>query len=272
MSNQNTILTPQAVIDQHVLAAAREILSYTSPLVRRKDRPTVEFDACASAVLIRARNDRFVVTAGHVFRDNLPKQLGIAIGSTFHILSGELAYADNSNDDVYGLIDIAVWKLSDELANDLLGTFKFLELTALNLQHTVSQKPHYLMVGFPVSHAKTRDAGTRIKAKPFIFLTAETDHELYQRLKYAKDVNITLDYRKGAIHSFGRNTSNQGPDLVGVSGSGLWFLPSLLGDSETVPFQLVGIMSTWDKPHNVVTATRIHLVGEILARKFNIHI
>ena len=45
-------------------------------------------------------------------------------------------------------IDIAVWKLDEDVANDLSKKYSFFSYNDIDFNHTVSSKPQYLIVVF----------------------------------------------------------------------------------------------------------------------------
>ena len=58
-----------------------------------------------------------------------------------------------------------------------------------------------------------------------------------------------------------------------MSGCGLWYIPALRKDeSNRVSSVLTGIMHEWRKEHNVLVATRIHIVTETIRQAFNLNL
>jgi len=272
------ILTITDYTGELVDEAAREILNYTPQLFRKYDNvQPIRPKPWASAVLLNVDNIRFLITAGHVLQENgndiNPEDIGVMIGDTFYILNGELKFVNPTVNKTNDRIDLAVWRLDNDVANELETRYKFLEISQVDIDHNVSTEPRYLLVGFPVSQSKIQPTTSTIRVAPFIFLTEESEKKYYAALDFEEHSNIVLDYRKAKIKSFDTKLPGQGPDTYGVSGSGLWYLPSLIvAEGQTVPFKLTGIMIEWRRDKSAVVATRIHIATEIIRKEFGLNL
>ena len=275
-NNNSKLLTINDYTGELVDQAAKEILNYSPQLYRKYNNvQPIKPEPWASAILLKINTTKFLLTAGHVLLENdneiNPEDIGVMIEKTFFILNGDLKYLKPSDSKINNNLDYAVWRLDNDVAEDLGEKYKFLELSDVEVDHIVTSEPKYLIVGFPVTQSKLNPITEKIKVDPFIFLTNEAKKNLYKRLDLEEDLNILLNYRKAKIKSFDTKLAGQGPDTYGVSGSGLWYLPSLvIKKGEYVPFRLVGIMIEWRRNQSVLIATRIHRVIEIIKRKFKL--
>ncbi|MCK4339628.1 MAG: hypothetical protein KAW87_06550 [Candidatus Cloacimonetes bacterium] len=272
------ILTITDYTRKLVNEASREILKYTLQLYHKDNKTEpVRPEPWASAVLLKVDNTRFLLTSGHVLQENgqdiNPEDIGIMIEDTFQILNGEIKYVNSTVNKTSDRIDLAIWRLNDDVAGDLEKQYKFLEPSQVDIDHNVSTEPRYLLVGFPVTRSKIKPATAIIKVAPFIFLTKESEKNLYKKLDFEEHSNIILDYRKAKIKSFDTGLPGQGPDTHGVSGSGLWYLPTLIvAEGQKVPFKLAGIMIEWRREVSAVIATRIHIATEIIRKEFRLNL
>ena len=277
-NNKPKILTITDYTGELVDEAAREILNYTPQLFRKYDNSQpIRPEPWASAVLLKVDNICFLITAGHVLQENgndiNPEDIGVMIGDTFYILNGELKFVNPTVNKTNDRIDLAVWRLNNDVATELEKRYKFLEPSQIDIDHNVSKEPRYLLVGFPVSRSKIKPATSTIRVAPFIFLTEESEKNYYKTLDFEEHSNIILDYRKAKIKSFDTKLAVQGPDTYGVSGSGLWYLPSLIvAEGQAVPFKLTGIMIEWRSDKSAVVATRIHIATEIIRKYFGLNL
>jgi hypothetical protein len=276
-NDTNITLTSQA-IGKITVEAGREILQFTPQLYRKfGSTEPVKVSPWASSILLRVDDIHFLVTAGHVLLDGKeplnPEDVGIMIGNVYHILNGNVKYTDTNLDIANSKVDLTIWKLEDpRVISDIQAKYKFLEPGMIEIDHTLSKKPNYLIVGFPITRTKLKPDTHTIKVDPFIFLTNEAKNSLYPKLVFENHSNIILNYRKRKIRNF-NGTIGQGPDPYGISGCGLWYLPELkIGTDGNVPFKLVGIMTEWHNNDNAIIATRIHIVTEVIRREFGLQL
>ena len=266
-------LKPMDVIGNSVDIYAKEILRYTPQLYTKPSNATenIEPEAEASGVLIEVKNQKFLITAGHFLASKDPLDIGIMIENTFYILNGMVKYVNPDESEVADKIDIAVWKLDENVASELSKKYSFLPYSEIEYNHTVSSKPQYLIVGFPWRNTTKEYAQKKLIVDPFVFLTKASDKRFYKSLKFEEHSNILLDYRQKKVKNFktGMVQANKSPE--GVSGCGVWFLPTLLINGTPKP-KLVGQIIEQDKSKTILISTRIHLAMEILRTKFEIDI
>lgn len=206
--------------------------------VELKD-PISKFLLCGSAVLITKRENYYLLTAYHVFKDNKLDQKMLHLGGDFVSLGGEILNSPK--------FDIAVLHFTDsDLVKQISKEYQFLDFSHLKLNHrTTLNELKYLLYGFPSSRAKLkRDPNyTRFSYRPSRYTTEVIS---------ATNIHIDVGY-----------TKTEGvPDPVGMSGSGLWY--TLDADTLNTSVQLVGLMVEWHPQSNFVRAVKIDYVCRVI--------
>lgn len=269
-SNNKTIITLMDYIGQVVDQTAREILKYTPQLYTKKPDETENIlpEATASGVLLKVKNVHFLITAGHVLEDHKPEDIGIMIGDTFNILNGHIKYVRPSESTVADKIDIAVWQLDMDVAEDIGKRYSFLPLEKIDYEHDIDKEPKYLIVGFPWRKSKVNKKTKKIKVSPLIFLTNEAKEKFYNQLKFEKHSNLLLNYRQMKVKNFDTRYVQSNTNPQGISGCGVWHIPKFF-----IPdFKLVGQVIEQNNDKTILITTRIHLVTEVLRQEFGLDI
>lgn len=258
------------VVDEH----ATEIISYSPQLflrvAGRGDGKSIT--PCASSILFTHNKQYFLVTASHVIADNDPKNLGILEGNEFLCIQGELSYINPYLDEKSDKIDVAIFKLSDELTANLARYYRFLTIENLLLDHELKEHdPKYLVVGYPWRSSKLNPVEKTIFPKPFIFLTTLATETDYKHLNTNKHTNILLQYHQKKIVNWKTHSITKGVNPQGISGCGVWFINKYIYDPINKPIlKLIGIITDQDKNKRLLQATRIDYVNDILIRDFNL--
>lgn len=273
------IITLMDLWDEIVDEAAREILEFTPQIFRKEDYEVdnVKPKPLATGILINVEQDYFLVTACHILTKAKPEDIGIMIDDTFCILNGEIVQAKDVKDCKNDKIDIAITKLDKNVVETILKGYTFLTLNKIDYAHTVITEPRYLIVGFPGTRTRIKKHTQKIIPDPFIYLTKEADKKVYGKLGFEEHSNMIAVYRRRKTKTFGSPYVNFGPDPHGISGCGLWYLqiPSLgnlVKEHKNVSYKLVGMMTEYRQERNVVIATRIHIITEILRTHFKANI
>ena len=262
-------------IGQIVNKTAKEILKYTPQLYTKLpgENENIVPEANASGVLLFIDGQHFLITAGHILEDHKPEDIGIMIGNVFNILNGLVKYVRPSTSELADKIDIAVWRLDEEVAETLKTSYKFLPFERIDYNHKIDSDPKYLFVGFPWKKTKPNYKERKLLVEPLIFLTKESKRSEYKRLKYERHLNLLLDYRQKKVKDFSTGNIQQQTSPQGISGCGVWYIPKFLNPFQGVPdFKLVGQIIEQTKEKTILIATRIHLVTEVLRRDFGLNI
>ncbi|MCH7534437.1 MAG: hypothetical protein IH948_01580 [Bacteroidetes bacterium] len=259
------------VVDQ----CSKEILKYTPQLYTKKPNETepIKPDPDSSGVLLRVKGQHFLITAGHIFLENNAEDIGIMIGNTFNILKGDVKYVNPSQSEQADKIDIAVWKLEDDVVKSLELGYSFLPFEKIDFEHNIETEPKYLVVGFPWRGTTEDKANKKLKSSPLIFLTKKSESPFYKRLKFEEHSNLLIDYRQKKVKNFDTGQVQQNKSPEGVSGCGVWHIPKFYIPDGGVPdFKLVSQVIEQNKEKTILITTRIHLVTEVLRRDFGIDI
>ncbi len=269
------IITVMDYLRQVVDQCAREILKYTPQLYTKDPNTTdlIKSDPNSSGVLLEVQGQHFLITAGHFLQRNKPEDIGIMIDDTFYILNGIVKYVNPEVGEQEDKIDIAVWKIDDDVVVDLKAKFSFLPFEKIDFQHKVDTEPKYLIVGFPWRETKEDKVNKKLKSSPFIFLTKESNKESYKRLKFEQHSNLLLNYKQQKVKSLNTGNVQQNKSPEGVSGCGVWHISKFIIEDGQVPdFKLVGQIIEQNKEKTILISTRIHLVAEVLRRDFGMNI
>jgi hypothetical protein len=263
-------------MEKEIFNYAEVILKYCPQLFLRNYNKSKRYkiEAIASSVLICFGNDYFMLTAGHVIEDNDPEKIGVVIDNVFKILDGELKYLKPSDNGISNHIDIAIWRLNAEIVQDLKKAYDFLEPDNLLFKHDnkkISQ--NYLVVGFPWRKSNPDIRKNKIKVKPFVLLTRNTDNDVYHQLKINKTLNLLLEYRQRKIINIKSGFFTKGVTPEGISGCGVFHLDSdNLTNSQNLELRLLAVTTEQDKNRRYLQTTRIDIIYELLRRSFNLNI
>jgi uncharacterized protein YqgQ len=216
--------------------------------IKNEDEP-IRPNALATCVLYENDNNYYLITASHVFENkNIElNKIGILINDVFSLLHGFLIYTNDKDNKV----DLAIMKLADHFARDILEQYSFLNNDLIITNHELSMKQQYLLSGFPVS--KTKIYEKTLKREELVCLTQPSQEAEYKKLSFNKDDHIIVDIDK--VKDFNNvNQTSTAPHLYGISGSGLWFISDIFYPSKV---SLVAIMTEWHKGNKVTVGTKI---------------
>jgi len=252
-----------------------EILKFTPQLFIKKPAQTslVVPDPNASGVLLNILENYFLITAGHVIENNDPENIGIMIKDKFFILNGIIKYVKPTESEQADKIDIAIWKLDNQVASDLKEKYSFLPLDKIDINHKLDSEPRYLILGYPWKNTKLDKVKMKIIGPPLTFLSNLSNPNEYKRLKYESHSNLLLNYRQKKVRNFKSGTIQQNVSPEGISGCGVWYIPHFLTQPYITPeFKLVGQIIEQNKEKTILIATRIHIVTEVIRRDFGINL
>ena len=213
--------------------------------------------ALATCVLYENNSIYYLITASHVFegKDIPLSNIGILINDEYSLLHGKLIYTNNTENK----IDLAIMQLYDHFAKDIMNEYTFLKNDNIDTSHKLTNKIEYLMAGFPTTKTKIKDYNKTIRREQFILLTQGSDREKYKKLNYNSNGHIMVDVKN--TRDFKNITIDATvPFLHGVSGSGLWYLPSPSYSN----YKLIAIMTSGDRKNSLAIGTKIYIVIEII--------
>lgn len=254
--------------------AAKEILNYTPQLYLREHGRTdgKKISPCASSILLSIQEQYFLVTAGHVFEENDPEDLGIMIGNIFNILYGQISYVNPYRNAISNKIDVAILKMDQNLAEIIKQKYDFLPYQRLGVNHElIFGEMRYLLVGFPWRKSRPNPISKLIKPKPLVFISNIEGDEAYKALDLESQNNIILNYKQKKIIDAKNGFSRLGPNPEGISGCGIWLI-DIYPPSPKPNYKLISIVTDKDKNKRYIQSTRIDIINEILIRDFEINL
>lgn len=225
-----------------------------------------------SGVFIRIGDSHFLLTAAHVV-DNKMEDIYIGIAKdTLLKLGGEYTTnrpAGQRDDDK---IDIAILKLSDESVARIGNTYQYLNEAELGINHETQELPMYQSIGFPASKSKYNTFKKKLNSSPFIYTTMPGKQAVYDELRCPSFSNLIVHYDKDKVVDYKSGQCQTGPDPFGISGSGLWFVPTQLREKgKKIDKSLVAIMTEWPITNKKYwIGTRIDIFTEIIRQKYKL--
>lgn len=227
---------------------------------------------CGTGVFVEIESNYFMLTAAHVTDEieiyvRTGKNDILKLGGDF--ICNRVANQDERKKDKY---DIAIVKLDDVSYNKIKDIFDFIPKEQLGINHMDIQSPQYSVVGFPASKSKFNKFKKSIKSSPFIYSTSPEIDSVYDDLKYNRHFNIIVEFQKENLINHVSKEKAVAPDLYGMSGGGLWFIP--IGQTKNnYKKLLVAIMTDWPtKNRNVMIGTRIDFFTEIIRQKYQLDV
>jgi hypothetical protein len=227
-----------------------------------------------SGVLFEIDNRYFVFSAAHVFPEK--------INDTFFIIPYEAIYLGGklytvslpkSGNRIDDKIDLAVIELRSDIVTKLKAEYKFHSFRDILLEHTLDKYHRYLSVGYPSTKTKMEWKKPIIKTEPFVFNSKPATNFEYESFGFNFNHHIAIEFT-GHIMSERSLQTTAAPELEGISGSGMWYLPKFPEIDKVQTKKLIGItIERVNKPRNqALVATRIDLITEFLRQYLNLKI
>jgi hypothetical protein len=227
------------------------------PIFVERSQPGV-VEQIGSGVLVEIHGELFLLTAAHVTdyedlgRMLVPGTQGLIAPHGYFAHLAVAAGGKRLNDK----IDIAYYRLDQEILNDLYPKFKPLEREDVALFDSLTEGDIYTFSGYP--HRKARLRGDRIETEIFSYTGCAVDDETYQKLGYDPRIHIVIRFeRKRACSRDGFRITPPLPH--GVSGGGVfaWRKDALVG-GDAEERRLVGIAHTHHSAQNCLIGTRLN--------------
>lgn len=227
--------------------------------------------AHGTGVLIKVNNAYFIITAAHVI-ENFEEKLYVRFEQN-RITRIEFELSINKinihrKDDK---TDIAILKLFDSTAQTLSGFYNFMDESELGINHQLEDSPLYLGFGYPTSQTNIHYKTKKITTEPTFFTTKPVELSIYNKLECTLDKNIIVHFNKNKFVNTLTQQLGTAPDLYGMSGGGLWYIPmQTLNPNQSLKKELVGILTEWPiKDRQFVISTRIDVITEMLRNTMN---
>lgn len=254
------IITPEENVKLVYETAASEILKYTPQLYIIQNGNIEKPKPFGSSILFSRDGDYYLITAAHCIKqkNNLIK-IGVMISGKFYFVKGTVVMNKGQNDS----IDIAAVKLENETVEILKDSYQFISKRDILSNKNIENETEYLIVGFPISKTSIDYKMKRIKTEPFVFISKSKDENSYLKQRINDTQNILLGFSKRRSAFVGENEMNISPTPTGISGCGLWYIPSYF--SEKVVFKLSGIMIDYYHKTNMMLATKVEEIMKLIS-------
>lgn len=224
---------------------------------------------------MQVENCYFLFTAAHVSED-LQNEIVIGIEKKLTvILGGEWTFngLDKNHKRKDDKIDIAILKLDNESVEHIKKQYSFINQNQLGINHEIKNLPYYTAIGFPASQNRFNRFKGELKSTPFIYNTVPADGQKYLDLNCKEYENLILVYEKKRVVDNKTKKKITGPDPYGISGGGVWFVPSQLrSEVDIIDKKLVSILTEWVGKKNIWISTRIDLFTEIIREKYGLRL
>ena len=268
----NRILAEEIISYQKVqISSANDISKCTCQfLTVNKGVP----NAHGTGVFIKVNNIHFLITAAHVIEDYMGEVFIRFEENCITRIAFEISINKTNGKRKDDKTDIAILKLDEETVKTLIGFYEFLDETELGINHELNYLPMYLAHGYPCTLTKIKYKKNEIVANSTFFITKPADKIIYDKLECGIDKNLIICYNRNDLINSRTQQIGTGPDLYGMSGSGLWYIPKQVLDSnQRVKKKLVSLLTEWplkDKTH--VISTRIDVITEILRVTYGLNL
>jgi len=251
----------------------------TIPRIKASTAPLLGIDIkqipkiFASAILVKIGDAHFAITAGHVLDQRSNLDLYIGSGEKFLLLQGcsfgstKISNSGNRDQDK---IDLGIIRLSEKMIEHMQEN-EFLSLDDTYTLEGATTTGHYVFAGYPFSRNKNAIRNGKAEAKLFSFVADTAPLSEYQKVGLDPNISLLLRFDKKKLY----NQAGQavGPDLLGVSGGGVWFLDNVYTTTPLNPLLVAIFIEWWEKsrekkPPKRLLATKLHVALSAIWSRF----
>ena len=252
------IVTELQFENEVIQRLALRIRKYT-PIIFSQVTEKDELKHLASSILLKWKDGYFIVLTSHTTTKG---KFFTSCGEGFFSVDGPKGVLKNA--------DVKVIRLNQNHIDEFLANgFEFFDLNKVGIQHDDLKGMKYLIVGYPNSRVKKLSKKSKDwKTKMFVFRTrALNDKNLVKQLRVDSKTHLVLRYEKKSIYNIATHRKEKGPDLEGLSGCGIWRIPTLRNVYNDVNF--LNIMPTAmiikENPRNdALIGTRLSVIVNAL--------
>jgi hypothetical protein len=123
------------------------------------------------------------------------------------------------------------------------------------------------VAGYPVSKTDVNMVSRKITKEPFVLHTVPKPPSFYSKNGFHLEASILSSFHRRKSRFYGEDNYHLSPEPWGISGSGLWCIPSFAVPSpEEAPFYLVGIMTEYYQQKSFFHANHIREAVKLLDR------
>ena len=212
-----------------------------------------------SGVLLRDGDRFFIATASHVVEDREKTHIGVYTPKKDFFEIGTILNTPTGRSETDNFIDIAIWVVEPEYAEDIAPIDRWYDLRDAVTGHKETLEERYLVVGFPATKVEIKTRRQAIIQSPFKFHTrGRSQTPDGRRARKDESKNFLIEFHKDKIANLKDGRREMAPDPHGISGCGLWYF-----DEYLQRYRLVGIMTEWKQPQErlpLMMGTRIDYV------------
>jgi hypothetical protein len=219
---------------------------------------------CGSSVLLMVKGKKFLVTAAHVLEGTCPGEIKLGFGDKFITPFCDWYFLDNKK------LDLAVMEINGELEKSLSAIYDFYDLGSINPDHEISMDQIFFTFGYPATLTKFTSKLKKLEVGALAYSTELQKIETCLDLGFHPNTHLVLVLKKKISSSITHNRISP-PYQHGMSGSGIWHIPSILPNPNisNIPFILSGIYIEFNKAKSSIVATRTLILTEVLRQKFD---
>jgi len=222
----------------------------------------------ATGVLIFFNDSYYLVTAGHVLDWFKDKGIGALVHDRYHRIDGNYYHKFISDaKSLYEYYDIGIIKLDEYSIKFFNETSKFLDSKYISPEHIIVPKTQYLIFGYPNVKTTLIEEEMRLEVIGWKFLTMGLTESESKDIEIDKKLNNILRYDQDQIIHMKTNKLMQSPDLEGLSGCGIWYLPKILFEKGKIIHPiLIGINYGHDPNKKYVFSHKMSFVYDCISK------
>lgn len=218
-----------------------------------------------TGVFVKIGTKYFLFSAAHVFDDFESLFISIQEGKTLIKPGGNIITNNPKKDRKSDELDMGILILDDQSVKDLSIDYSFIESSNLEINHISIDFTCYVVFGYPSSWSKKSHSRNSFHSVPFFNITKCVNLKEYEKFQRNEYLNLIIEYDRQNTPNLKSKSLNNGPNLFGISGCGLWYINPF--DLKSHP-KLIGIMNEWPiSNRNRLISTRIDAYTEILRKE-----
>lgn len=218
----------------------------------------------ASGIVLRVGPALLLLTASHTVRDWA--DLLINVGNELHTIRGE-RWALHSEGEDFGTsrdkLDVSVVRL-DESIVERIDSEDVAELEDVDFAIPDIGRDPFLLVGYPEKANRYGLSGDEFNAQTYSLLMHDADAALYVSVAADSDNHIVLPFQKNDTWTVDKRVT--APDLRGISGGGLWRVPTNERPVGKTLLSAIGVEQHAKGRHPHVLGTRMRIILSVAHR------
>lgn len=255
-------------VSRTVTSASERVLRATV-IITQKISEFGNVQPLGCGVLLLLQGEYFLITAAHLLNLEMWGELVMpgADGTTV-ALQGELCTSHQHNKE-HSNIDFAILRFYPKMHRHLT-IYDPIREDEILMNHNMLKEDHYLLAGYPIRKIKKTSGKKEFHFTPFIFLTHQLPHKRLIRNGFDPHVHALVAFQS-KVQSFNDRRLYRAANPVGISGSGLYFIPTFNQNSiDNAETGLIGLMIENHVDKGFLAAFRIDVIIEVIRRDFGL--